>query len=66
MLRLKDFTELEKLAEAWADSRKAVGVAIEQHCSDEYWQDMVEKSSQAHMDFINKLYAMRMELINEL
>ena len=64
MLELKDFMELEKLAEDMAETRKAVGVAIEQNCSDAFWCFMMEKAHKANRAFYEKLYAMRLEVIN--
>ena len=66
MLRISDFMELEKLAEAMAEAEKAVGVAIEQNCSDEFWKKTLAEKVKIRHDFYVKLYAMRSEIINEL
>ena len=63
MLNVQDFSELEKIVEKLMETEKRVGQALEQKCSEEFWQETLGEAVKARREFYTKLYAMRLALI---
>ncbi len=63
MLKIQDFADLEKIVENLMETEKNVGKAMEQNCSEEFWQETLKEAVKRRKEFYSKLYEMRLELI---